>query len=260
MIKMTIENLLTWAFTQELWKVGSGGAGVDIPLSAWSMVQSYAEVGTLIDRSPNQYGVLPGFEDDVIAHPDAILAGEAVRCLARSGGFDIAKGWQPFPEWDDEHGLIAAEVSYALDEVLLNSPATQARQVANLVMSCAVLGRGPLWEADCPAAEEITRNGKPLWFVKKKARDLMGRVYEYETDGYDRKRKVPKRGAYRKYRLAFSVRGAAISRLEWQVWRDALEHLHSDLQGRLSGHSLLPFKADRTPWISEKSFGLKLSA
>ncbi len=51
MIKMTIENLLTWAFTQELWKVGSAGPGPGMPGSAWDMVQSFAELGTLIDRA-----------------------------------------------------------------------------------------------------------------------------------------------------------------------------------------------------------------
>ncbi len=260
MIKMTIENLLTWAFTQELWKVGSAGPGPGMPGSAWDMVQSFAELGTLIDRAPNDYGVLSGSLDDVVAHPDAVAIGEAVLGLDRFGGFDIAPGWHPFPEFEDPHGLIASEVEHVVEELRLKSDALQGRHVVNLAITCAVLNRGPFWEADCPAVELVGRHGKPLWFVQKKAVDLLGREYTFEADGFDRKRRRPVRGAYQKHRLAFPLRGAIISRLEWQVWRDALAHLYQALDGQLSSHGLLPFDASRTPWISERKFGLKLSA
>ncbi len=49
-------------------------------------------IRTLIDRAPNDYGVLSGSLDDVVAHPDAVAIGEAVLGLDRFGGFDIAPG------------------------------------------------------------------------------------------------------------------------------------------------------------------------
>ena len=44
------------------------------------------------------------------------------------------------------------------------------------------------------------------------------------------------------------MRGDILSRLDWQLWQDALGVLAQDLDGRLSKHAILPFFPDRQPW------------
>lgn len=245
---MTIEALLTWAFTAELCKVGGGGDGLSgVAASSWSMVDNFAALGTLIDRSPNAYGVIPGFIEDGEPHADALVIGDAVRALA-GRGFDIPEGWQPFPEWSDEHGLIAAEVARVVGEVRLKGERLAGRHVVALVTSAAILGRGPDWEVGEPKTRIVEANGKPLWFVTRSSRDAFGRVYAFEGDGYDRKKQRPMRGAYRKFELSSSIRGAILSRLDWELWQDALADMADRLDGRLESHRIAPFYPDRHPW------------
>lgn len=245
---ITIEAFLTWAFTAELCKVGGGGDGLSaVAGSAWHMVSDYAALGTLIDRSPNAYGVVPGFIEDGEPHPDALAVGDAVRALA-ARGVDIPEGWQPFPEWADEHGLIAAEVARVVGEVRLKGDRLAGRHVVALVTTSAILGRGPDWTAKEPTTRMVEANGKPLWFVSRTSRDAFGRVYAFEGDGYDRKKQRPMRGAYRKYEISASIRGAILARLDWELWQDALAVLAGRLEGRLESHHIAPFCPDRHPW------------
>ncbi len=245
---VSIERLLTWAFTQELPKVGSGDLSVGIGLSsAWAMTRDFAALGTLIDRSPNVYGVVPDFLECGEPHPDALAVGSAVRALADMS-FSIPEGWQPFPEWPDEHGLIAAEVARVVEEQRLKGDRLSGRHVVALVTGSAILGFGPDWRADRPKVREIARAGKPVWFVIRKTRDAFGRDYEYETDGFDRRKQRPVMGAYRKYELSEPILGAILSRMEWKLWQDALAHLARSLANRLESHAIAPFVPDRHPW------------
>ena len=252
MKKVTIEQLLNWAFTQELCKVGAPMADTGHGYSAaWTMVSEVAVLGTLIDRNPNVYGVIPDFVSAMAdPHPDAVRVGEAVRAMVEFGSFDYSgEGvWKPFPEWSDEYGLIAAEVA-SVDEMLrLKGERLNGRHVVNLVTRHAILGRGPDWTAEEPKVRMVMKSGRPAWFIAKKGRDALNRIYHFEADGFDRKKQKPMKGAYRKYELSTSIRGAILSRLDWQLWQDALEHLHADLSGRLRANDLLPFVPDRQPW------------
>ncbi|MCM2399817.1 hypothetical protein NBH20_01500 [Rhizobium sp. S153] len=245
---VTIEKLLIWAFTQELPKVGSGDVSVGLGLSsAWAMTRDFAVLGTLIDRSPNIYGVVPDFLEYAEPHPDALAVGAAVRALAEIR-VEIPDGWHPFPEWPDEHGLIAAEVSRVVEEQRLKGDRVSGRYVVALVTGSAILGFGPDWRADMPRTQMVKHAGKEAWFVTRKTRDAFGRVYEYETDGFDRRKQRPVRGAYRKYVLSDPIRGAILSRLEWELWQDALAYLAKSLASRLEGHAIAPFVPDRHPW------------
>jgi len=245
---MTIEAFLTWAFTAELCKVGGGeddfGGGGS---SSWSFVTEYAALGTLIDRSPNVYGVIPGFTEDGDPHPDARVAGDVVRSLDDIG-FDVPAGWQPFPEWSDEHGLIAAEVARVVGEVRLKGERLGGYHVTQTVIRAAILGRGPDWEVKEPTTRMVEANGKPLWFISRTTRDAFGRVYAFEGDGFDRKKQRPMRGAYRKFELSSSIRGAILARLDWELWQDALAELANRLEGQLESHRIAPFYPDRHPW------------
>ncbi len=244
MKKVGIERLLTWAFSVELanWRPEER-ENIGYPASAWAVIQRIGAMGTRIDGGMPMGQVLR--EEP---HADALLASDAVMALAERGGFEVAPGWQPFPEWRDEHGLVAAEVARVVEEQRLRGDIANGDRVVTLVLSCAMLGRGPDWEADEPEAEVVSLNGKPRWFVKLKAKDAFGRVYEYETDGRDPAKRRPLRGAYRKYVLSAPVRAAILDRLDWQLWQDALAHLHDSLAPRLKNHVLLPFRPNRQPW------------
>lgn len=249
MKKISVENLLTWAFTQELGKVGvlaDVGQGYS---AAWSGMAEVAVLGTIIDRSPNAFGVVPNFVYEGEPHPDAIVVGRAVHRLADLG-FDIANGWNPMTDWKDETGLIAEEVERLATEQRGRSDRLSGQHVVSLVISVAVLQRGPDWHADEPKAVQLTSNGKPAWFVRRKAKDSLGKIYEFEDNGFDQRRQRPLKGAYRKWRLDRSIRGDVLSRLDWQLWQSALEQIHAWLSAkwRLSGHELLPFVPSRQPW------------
>ena len=245
---MSIEELLTWAFTQELWKVGSGGGASVVPGSAWSMISDFAALGTLIDRTPNAFGVLPGFEEGE-AHADAMTVGLAVKALAAHEGYEIGEGWHPMKEFDDPHGLIAAEVERVIAEHAVRSQRIKADHVVNMVISGSILGRRPDWAVEPPDFEMVSRGGKPCWFVSSQCVDVLGRSYSVETDGFDQRKQRPKPGAYRKFKLVEPLRSCLLARLDWQLWQDALETLHGSLSGRLANHALRPFYADRQPWM-----------
>ncbi len=252
---MTIEALLTWAFTEELPKVESGSVGPSAAPSVWQMMFDVITLGTNIDKSPNGYGVVGHFVNIGEPHPDALVVGDAVRALADRNGFEIMSGWWPFPEWDDPHGVIRAEVDrIAQEQVFERSGKLNGRHIVTLVTTAAILKRGPDWTADRPQVVTIKLNGKDdAWFVKRIAKDAFGRPIEYEDSGFDYRKRRPKKGAYRKYRLAKPIRAAVMARLEWQLWQSALEVLHESLSGHLSNHDLLPFSADRHPWIRSAS-------
>lgn len=240
-MKISIEKLLEWAFTEEL---GSRSGHCDAAGSSnFTMIMDVIRLGAIIDRSRNIKGMAFALEPD----EDAIATVEAVRALA-GRGFDIGEGWNPFPEWSDEHGLIAQAVRDEVEALRVKGDRLNGRHAAALVYSCAVMGRGPDWTVEQPAMGYLQRNGVDAWFISKKSKDAFGRIYSLETDGYDRKRRKPVRGAYRKMELLEPIRGAIISRLEWQIWQDALCDLHSTLANQLKSHDLLPFFPRRQPW------------
>lgn len=250
-----ITELLAWAFCHELCKVGAGGSQmVDLGGgSAWSMVSEFAALGTLIDKSPNVFGVIPGFIEDGEPHADALKVGHAVRALA-SIGFEVPDGWMPFPEFDDPHGLIAAEVERVVAEVRQKGDRLGGRHLVTLVTGAAILGRGPDWSCDQPKFRMVAVRGEPQWFVKRKAKDALGRTYEYEANGFDTVKRRPRKGAYRKYELSTMLRGEILSRLDWQLWQDALSFLSEQLSHTLEQHRIAPFVPDRQPWARTKKY------
>lgn len=248
---MTIYELLKWAYTVELPKAGRPGADMVGGYGmSWSGIQAMGELGTIIDRTPNAYGVIPEFFSGDEPHADAIRVGEAVEAL-RSTCFDIPHGWNPFPLWDDEHGLIAQAVAAVVERIRLKPDVLAGHHVANMVITYALLGRGPDWRADQPEIQMVSKGGKPAWFVKRVMEDCFGRKFEVETDGYDRKRQKPVAGAYRKHELVTPVSSAALSRLDWQLWQDALSLISGRLAGVLQTVCIVPFREDRQPWARE---------
>lgn len=245
---ISIEDLLSWAFIFELPKIQSRSIDDgNLVRSAWQTLTNFGELGTLIDRSPNHYGLIPGYIEEGAPHPDAIAVGDAVRGLA-DVRFEIPPGWNPLPEFDDPHGLIAAEVAAVVDDLQQKPDFLAGRHMIALVTTAAVLKRGPDWHAEAPECRMVSSRGKPRWFVTVVKRDRFGRETEVEEDGMDRRSMRPKPGAYRKYELEYTLRSDILSRLDWQLWQDALMRLAHSLPPRLVAHQVKPFLPRRTPW------------
>ena len=246
MRKTSIENVLSWAFIEELPKVSRDGSQTSAPASsAWSTMQ---ELGTLIDASPNAYGVIPSFEQGEV-HPDALVIADAVMLLA-AAKFDVTAQGKVFADWDDPHGLIAAELATLAAE-WAGKVSIQGDHVRHLVRTSAILRRGPDWREDQPEFRMVAKNGMDAWFFLQEV-NVRGRKVMQEVDGFDRVKRRPKKGAYRKYELEMPIRGALQMRLDWQLWQMALSHLADQIKGDLQSWSLLTFIPDMAPWIRKK--------
>lgn len=250
MKRLDIHSLLSWAFGQELCKVGAGGSqGISSVLSSsWALAETMDVLGTLIDRTPNMFGVIPGFLDEEAPHPDALAIGAAVRGLA-AVRLVIPDGWQPFADMDDPHGLIAAEVAAVADHMRAKPAARVGRHMVAMLTSAAILGRGPDWHAEQPGFRMVSAYGKPLWFVRRSFTDSLGRVYEMEQDGYDAAKQKPKRGAYRRYELSRPIRAEVLSRLDWQVWQACLLRVSRQIEHTMTEHEVGEFVPDMLPWM-----------
>lgn len=232
---ISIETLLTWAFTRELCKGGADRGGSWV--SSWAGLAEMAELGALVDRSPNGYGVIEDLSSDGVAHPDAIIIGDAVRGLARER-FTVPED-DLFPEFDDPHGLIAAEAALARDSLARRGDNETGRHVVGLVINAAILGRGPDGTCEPPRFRMVEKYGKPAWFVTRRMRGISGEVYAYEDEGYDAAKGRPKPGAYRKWQLTEPLRGAAMTRIDRIWWREALGRVGEAVAGRLTAHRVV---------------------
>lgn len=245
MIEIGIKELLTWAFVQELWKVGAGGGASVVVGSAWSKMSEYAALGTLIDKTPNEFGLIPGFQDGA-PDPDALAVGRMVKALPV---INVPAWLDLAGDWPDPHGLVAAEIEFELTLWQRRGPRAQTDQIVNLVKSCAVLERAPAWRGDYPGDRLIMRNGKPAWFIKRRKRDVRGGVYDIEADGYDQKAGKPLAGAYRKYELREPIRSTIASRIDWYLWQSALAWLADALADQLMRHRIRPFVPVYDIWM-----------
>ncbi|CUX63355.1 hypothetical protein [Agrobacterium genomosp. 13] len=246
-MKIGIEKLLQWAFVQELCvRDISEAGGPSSSSSNFTMIMEMLELGAIIDRSRNVMAASSAITLE--PHLDALAVADAVRDLA-DHRFVIGDDWAPFTDWADDYGLVAEAVRAEIEAFRLRGDRANGRRAANLVVCSAILGRGPDWFAEKPEERIVERRGQPAWFISKTAKDRFGRFYEFEADGYDRKRKRPMRGAYRKMELAEPIRSAIIGRMEWKLWQDALVCLGKSLANQLTFYDVEPFTPDHAPWM-----------
>ena len=239
MHKMKLRDFLKWAFGEELVHVATDGGSL-----AWSRLADYATLGTVIDTFGIGGAGLPDLAD---VHPDAIAANDAVMLLAAER-FDLPDGWNPFPDMDDPHGLIAGCVQAVLDRRSRLDPGALNNNLIAMVIAYAVMGRDPDWTAEQPKFRMVTRAGRPAWFVTAEHIDSFGQVHTYEADGYNARTGRPKRGAYRKFEMSDGFEGAVQARIDWYLWTLALERIAARLREGLKSHRIEPFVIDREPW------------
>lgn len=250
-----IEELLSWAFVHELPK-GGGVDGLQNANSAWRMLQAsswgkvtaFAELMTLVDTGPGSGNF---WIEQGEPHDDALAVGEAVAGLAMLDAV-IPVGWWPLADWqlaaETEHGLAQAAVARALERYLMRTPARRAAGLVNLVVGTAILGRAPMWEAPQPKVRMVMRAGRPAWFRTIRVKDDLGREHDREVDGFDPRRQRRHRDAYRKFEFAEDPVGDILSRLDWQLWLAALEHVAGRVRDRLVAHRLVRSELENAPW------------
>lgn len=241
---MPIEDLLRWAFRDELPKSPPRGGG------EWrSAAPGFAGVGGAWATMPsvdNHWGVVADLHADGPPHPDAVLIGEAVTQLD-AWEIDLPIDWNPLSDL----GLSEVEQYEVLSRVMIAALMGPAR----LIRKHAIMGGCPEWEAERPERMMVRRgNGRDAWFRKINLpyTDPFGVVIDrvVEVDGYDARGKRPYKGAYRKTVLEPDPKPAAESRGEYELWRSALDAMCEMLAGALKDHEALPSARPIRPWES----------
>lgn len=259
---LTVEELLTWAFVHELPK----GGGVDglanmnsawrmLQASSWGKISAYAELMTLVDVDFGGGGNF--WIDQGEPHEDALAVGEAVAALGHCDMLFPA-GWNPLADWPDEHGLVAPAVARTVERYLLRPSLRRAAGLVSMVIGCAVLGKAPDWHAEPSKVRMVERGGRPAWFVRRKMADSLGRAYEIEVDGFNRRTGRRDRAAYRKYEFSDDPTGDILSRLDWQLWVGALRRVEERVRPRLVAHRLVGSDHVMAPWIGGVRGGVRL--
>lgn len=245
MQKIELRDFMKWAFAEELAHVATdGGSG------GWSMMASFAALGTVVDTSGVSGAGVPELAN---VHPDALAANEAVMLLA---GDDLVlpDGIDLFPDLNDPHGLIADCVQEVRQRRALRLASDLNNNLIAAVIAFAVMGKEPDWSAEQPKFHHVLRGGKPAWFLLAESIDTFGRVYSYETDGYNAKSGRPKRGAYRKFEMSANFSGAVQARIDWYLWSMAMEKIAERLSSGLKQHVIKPYYVFREPWRETRNF------
>ena len=134
MIKMELRSFLKWAFGEELAASErfrdreGGGFG-----SAWGGVEQISLLGCFVDGSSTPSDQMARAS----VHPDAAVASDAVSLLSAEH-FSLPEGWQPFPDLDDPHGLIALAVEEVLCRRAMRDEASLNASLIGMVIDVAM--------------------------------------------------------------------------------------------------------------------------
>lgn len=255
MKKMPIEDLLRWAYRDELPKE-AGDRRVGGPMSYGSMfgrISEYSELLTLVDAPPNRWGVVPFAGTNVMPHPDAVAIGEAVQALD-AWTLDLPDDWSPLSDMPDLGTLGAGAVGRAVERATVTGDDGRTRRLKTspsfLLRRCAILAP-PDWHGETPEVKLEMSHGKPRWFRRIVIQGDAG-GYECEVDGYNARRKRPYDDAYQKSYLDPDPTDVAVARAEYEVWHAALELLVIELDGVLSEHVALATNHPARPWEGEE--------
>lgn len=257
---MTIEEMLVWAFVNELPK-GGGTEGLENSQSAWRGIESsygaisrFAVLGTTIQAGAGHWDQPNTWIEQGDAHPDAIALGAEVAKLGRCM-FKLPDDWSPLSDWPDTMGLADAAVARQVERFNFRHRDENGRSLVALVVGTAVLGKRPDWTSEPLEARMVERGGKPAWFVMRQLPDNFGQPCTIEVDGFNAKSCRPVRGAYRKFELAGNPAGDILARLDWQLWVAALRRLNTVMRPKLVEHRLADFDERLTPWQDVEGAG-----
>lgn len=279
-LKMTIEEALAWAYLDELPKASAPGRLKGPRMATPGWVKAAETWAARIDIS-NDYGLVPDFRPALPPHPAARALHELLGCLD-----DVAfaaEALEPFGDWVAEAGKeerdllgVAAARAQARHLRPIEGGALQPRRdLAPLLRRCALLGPPDGWRcAARPAVRAVlSKHGQQKWFrmVRRAVRfDERGRPIDFATvesdDGWCQRSKRPFKDAYPKMCLSPDPASLADSRVEWMIWRLALDVVAEmakdavftfDGQKRVSidgmGVEILPSALPNQPWISAEA-------
>jgi hypothetical protein len=244
---MDVEDVLSWAYRDELPKKHSSDGGTGYPtMSTISPMFRIAAFGGPIDNWSRE----PGFPAAVgDPHPDALLIEAAVARLER---FHNHRFSGPLGLADDLEGFSVDEqaaVRHALPGMI------------GLVMVHAKLRNRPPWETQPTPRPVLADNHAPvvLRMESVQVEDRMGTRSEERPVRCKAVRggKVPfyPQGAYSPLKWEPGPAAIVRERAEYAVWWAALDALAADLSGQLSTISVIAPSAPRRPWTGERELG-----
>lgn len=267
MLSMPVEKALEWAYREELPKEHGRSERCILP-APWSrsgMLDVISDLGVIIDRS-NRFGVVPDYAAAGGAHPAAVALHALVSAIDGIMRLD-------FGEVDllDEFIVEAGEGARLVDRASRSAVARAARlgadgkwiakqSIAELLRRRAILPAwSDAWEVpELSLAYETARaDGRRKWYRKSKIavawneRGKPAKWDDVEVDGWNAAGKRPYPDAYNRLVLKPDPAEALESRLEWRIWRAALDVLQE-----LSKSTVIE---ERGKHSSLASFGLQLA-
>jgi hypothetical protein len=256
--RIAIDDLLRWTYRDELPKDGAtsflrpDGFGF-----GWGSVSKAGKYLADVQEPDvrNRFGLAPDLTAKSAPHPDAVSVYYAVQNLDELD-FDLPEDWYPLADICPVESILGPSGLVATAKgVRQLAPADGAftdgrgkrrlrRQVSDLIQRAAIIAP-PEWRGEVPTIKKVSEYGKPKWYIRE---TLIGESgpYEVEIDGFDRKRRLPKPGAYQKTYLDPDPVETVITRAEYQIFVAASELLVADLRGRLAEHE--PVTSDRSAW------------
>lgn len=254
--RMGIEELLRWAYRDELPKAGATAWMLSTQARrGWEPVEHYGETLSIIDGGENVWGLAPDLTANRLPHPDAERVGRAVEGLDDLV-MDLPEGWNPLDDivTAENAGLVAEAVAQAarLGTVTREDGRCELRAGARfLVVRHALAASAPDWSIEVPSVQVVSANGKARWFRRVTLKGADGALYEQEVDGRDRTRHRPYAGAYRKLYLDPDPTDGAVWRLEYETWRAALDAVVDTIEaaGGLAGFEVLRSERAVRPWM-----------
>lgn len=222
---MEAEQLLTWAFREELPKRREGDDGMPRAYRSISPMFAMAALGGRVENFSREPGFPLAMGDP---HPDALLVEAAVLGLVRfvDHRFDGPLGLlTDLPRDLDEHAAMAGAMS----------------QIVDLVRIKARLGSRPTIQASPIPAAIIGRNGKPQVMIATARGE--------EPCGAKDKDRYPT-GAYCPLHWD-NPKTILIERAQYAAWWAGIDLVAHELSGKLATIGVLPPSAAQRPWAGE---------
>lgn len=254
----TIEDLVRWAYLEELPKVAPGRSGPTGVGNGWGAVGSYVQLLAVIDLNP--YGVVPNLADLGEPHPDAVAVHAAIADLDHLvvDDFDPEDLVSDMPHLGD---LLQVALAEAIDRVLVrdrDGDLVVKGGVGVLVRTRALLGGAVAPVGDAPRlVPMLGANGRQVW----RRRVLM--ACRWDGDGNEigwetREVGVPvvsgrvPLDAFPVEVLRPDPTGLIAERLRWMAWHAGLEALETMLTDRLVDHRLVLPDRPWRPWAGDR--------
>lgn len=256
-----VEDVIAWAWREELPKAPKIEGGPLLPASGWRDVARYGEYLSLVELyGVNGWGCVPDFSAERFPCADAIAIGEAVASLDATV-IEMPEDWSPAPELDRFGGLGAKAVSEAWRKMTRDEGGATVLRVkpSQLVIRNAVLGADldGMELDDVERKVESHQDGRAKWFVRRDVWTIVGtnpdgsdrlQLQSIETPGTNRHGR-PMPGAYQKPYLDPDPVNIVIARVEHEIWFSALMMIHEELAGRLEHVEMLPPVVPVAPWL-----------